>query len=398
MADSDAVDTSNIGFAVTSGSNPKRRSRSADAFYDAAKAHRMSPIQWRQHRRRSDEIRYWRDSIGPMPTLNLVSHEDNTINHEEANTDVPEENFESVDNEVVPEIEIAENEPRGTFDFGMLASSLRAQEDATVPERVATLEVKLMDLEYAISKLQTNAPPGTGHSPRNLQPIAQDSKAALDSKLHTPAKGRTSPVSATKSQPGSDSTTTTSVSTQPTLMSLRSANPLSDQSSCDPFLEQKQRPTSTATTVRPVVEEEASHSPTFLERSKLIRENRRKSITSIGIDQFTSLILLIRQEQEARRRLENEVVQLRNEIATLRSPYSPASAKRNGSSLYRNRPWLSERSDEETDYRGGVRRAPSYEDTSGTEDGYQDVYETPVEQRRAYEGGYFHHAVEGEAF
>ena len=58
-----------FGLAVTSGSNPKRRSKSADALYDAARAHRMSPIQWRQWRRRSDEIQYWRDSIGAEQAL-----------------------------------------------------------------------------------------------------------------------------------------------------------------------------------------------------------------------------------------------------------------------------------------------------------------------------------------
>ena len=406
IGDGDGISTSNIGFAITSGSNPKRRSRSADAFYDAAKAHRMSPIQWRQHRRRSDEIRYWRDSIGPMPALDLTAHEDTGTRQEEATADTMVEDH---DKELDGEPEPLESDHRGTFDFGMLATSLREQEDVTIPERVVTLEVKLMDLEYAISKLQINAAAaaaaaaaaGTGLSNgQHLQSAVQDHRDAAGSTLHTPAKGRNSPVSATKSQPGSDSTTATSVSTQPTVMSLQPTSPFSNKSSGDPFLEQKQRPTSTATTVRPATEEENPESPTFLERSRLMREKRRKSITSIGIDQFTSLILLIRQEQEARRRLEKEVLQLRNELTALRSPYSPTTREdRNGSSLYRNRKWLSE-DEEEGGYRSTVvvRRTPSYDDTSGTEeDGYMDVYETPVEQRRAYEGGYFH-GVEGEAF
>ena len=288
-----------------------------------------------------------------MPTLDLAAQEDTATHQEEIVADVPENNDKE---EADGEAELHEQDPRSTFDFGMLATSLREQEDATIPERVATMEVKLMDLEYAISKLQTNTPSGTGQSPRHLQPPAQDSKDASDSHLHTPSKGRISPISATKSQPGSDSTTTTtSLSTQPTTASLRPTIPPSTQPPDSPLLGQKQRPTSTATTVRPTAEEPASHSPTFFERTKGMREShKRNSITSIGIDQFTSLILLIRQEQEARRRLEAEVLQLRNELATLRSPYSPTNGSyHNGSSLYRNRPWLSERSEDEGEYRGG---------------------------------------------
>lgn len=56
------VEERDIGLAVTSGSNPKRRSRSAGALRDIGKGHPDS-----SGRRRSDEIRYWRASIEERP-------------------------------------------------------------------------------------------------------------------------------------------------------------------------------------------------------------------------------------------------------------------------------------------------------------------------------------------
>lgn len=160
----------NIGFAVTSGSNPKRRSRSAGALRDAARAHRMSPIQWR---RRSEEIKYWRESLGEQPLALPIQIPLDT-------EDPPEEPI--VQQEGVPAAGeqdfSAEDNNRRTFDFGPLASSMQKQEAATLEERLSTLEVKLMDLEYAISKLQAQGSsltkqPASGRYPR--RPSGNDS-------------------------------------------------------------------------------------------------------------------------------------------------------------------------------------------------------------------------------
>ncbi|KAI9714478.1 MAG: hypothetical protein M1820_000439 [Bogoriella megaspora] len=56
------VEERDIGLAVTSGSNPKRRSRSAGALRDMNKLRADDA-----GRRRSDEIRYWRASVGERP-------------------------------------------------------------------------------------------------------------------------------------------------------------------------------------------------------------------------------------------------------------------------------------------------------------------------------------------
>jgi hypothetical protein len=352
------IDPANIGYAVTSGSNPRRRSRSADAYYNS-KSHRMSPIQWRQQRRRSDEIRYWRASIDPVPNVKVVEDE-KEVPEPELPEAVPVEDHEEdeiEEKQVHEDDSEKEEDNRDTFDFGVFASTIQQEENISMEERMMTVEVKLMDLEYAIAKLQ----PPTLLSVPEATPQPESSR-----------QGRLTPSSAYKSQLGSDITTNGSISTQPTNPSLISP-PSTNRTTDDPFIESKARPMSTAT----MKKDFQPISPVQSERNY----DKRNSITNLTIDHFTSLIGLIRREQAARHRLEDQIVELQREISRLKQQYSPT-----GVGYARPKVWASS------------RRMPSYEDTTSTDDGYQDVYETPVEQRREYEGAIFPSPSEGEAF
>ena len=65
--DTEAEAVAGIGMAVTSSGHPKRRSRSLGEIREAAAGHTVA-------RRRSDEIRYWRESYDPGILSPLSSH------------------------------------------------------------------------------------------------------------------------------------------------------------------------------------------------------------------------------------------------------------------------------------------------------------------------------------
>ncbi|MCJ1286445.1 hypothetical protein MMC26_005790 [Xylographa opegraphella] len=351
----------NIGFAVTSGSNPKRRSRSADAFYDATRGHRLSPIQWRQWRRRSDEIKYWRDSVAESPALKSKFDDDDGSSVEGAPEEAPAPVAETGDQE--------DDINRDTFDFGILATSMQEQEPVSIEERVVTMEVKLMDLEYAISKIQAQS-----HSPVNLPPDVKQSAV----RGRSPSLRSTASESSLQARAMEQSTSTNegSESTQPT-----------SQSSNEPVGKQKVRPISNAPTIRP-----AKVDPQSPKVQDSPPKRNRNSITSLTIDHYTTLIGLIRREQAARIRLEDQVTDLQRQIMSMKTA-SPADSRSRiprwqGNTYHPNSSAVS-------DYRGG--RYTHDLDETDTDDGFQDVYETPIE-RREFEGGPFAGPYEGEAF
>lgn len=372
------IESEPIGFAISSGSNPKRRSRSADGFYDATRGHRMSPIQWRQWRRRSDEIKYWRDSVAESPALKSKFEDDdeddddkehdNASGPEEGSEDAPAPAPEAM--ESVPHEEHQEDQAnRDAFDFGILAISMQEQESVSIEERVITMEVKLMDLEYAISNFQARPHFPGEVSIQQQQPQIQARKLSL-----TPETPETSLGANTTDQ--NNITREGSESTRPT-----------SQSSNGSLIKQKTRPISSAPTIRPpkVV------SPATSEKD-MRQKRKRSSITSLTIDHYTTLINLIRREQAARRQLEDQVSDLRRQVMNLKAPSPPESRSRvprwQGNTHHHT-------SSEALDHRSG--RYTRDHDETDTDDGFHDVYETPIE-RREFEGGPFLGPFEGEAF
>jgi hypothetical protein len=338
------VDPLDIGFAVTSGSHPNRRSRSAHALYDLAK---NSPESIQDGCPRSDESRRWQDGPAPDPALDTYSQTEPTSRHsfrllQDAST--------APDSRASGKVEAGAEEVRHSgpdlpghlsFDFQRLATTFNQQESIPLEDRVMIAEVKLMDLEYAISKLQARSPPSP--SAQTATPRPEKELHVLPTGLTVTPLGRTRLTQA-KSEPGSGSTTAGTVSTQPTAPSLSTA-PEDD----DPFVDDKAlRPLSIETSLhRPEAGlTSAGHSasnprasasgsgaeghasgdrPSTSDPSDPSPSNRPVSLTSISIDHFTTLITLLKREQHARIRLEEEIAQLRRDVWHLLYP-SPAPA------------------------------------------------------------------------
>lgn len=285
----------NIGFAVTSGSNPKRRSRSADDLREGTKEHRMSPIQWRRWRRRSDEIRYWRESADetspdfvapesrqPSPDRTLARRQ----GFVEQTPPMPEEREHSP----VPEA--------GEFNFGLSAGAMQSQENVSLEERLVTLEIKLMDFEYAISKLQADIKYVDVKSP------TEDISQHYEASPHAPSNPT---FLQPPSKPVPESSPTSNYDQSPESTPGVQQLPFGVH---HPANQPKPRPSSIATTLKPA-------------RSD---RNSRNSMTELTIEHYTTLITLIRREQSARIRLEDQVSELQQELQSLKAP-SPSSLR-----------------------------------------------------------------------
>ena len=352
-----AGDAANIGFAVTSGSNPKRRSRSAGTLYDTAKEHRMSPIQWRQWKRRSDEIRYWRESTdGSSPVLgnpNFVESELLQISPAlSQGNEVAKENRETTDE---PD---DETENHRNFNFGLPAGAMDQQEQIGIEERMVTFEIKLMDFEYAISKLQAGLASPAFQGLHSFQP-KDDLRLSQDSDhRHLPVFSPYQP-----NRPGDDSYPASNRSTpalQPYQRPVQSIN-----SPTTPTLPQhpNDRPASVATTLKAGARDRTS----------------RASATGLTIEHYTSLVALIQREHSARLRLEDQVSLLQRQVDLLTTAQS-AHGLREFRDARRHSPDTVASAS-----RGRYRRRSSTYSQPGTETdtddaSFHEVYVTPVER------------------
>ncbi|KAI1956594.1 hypothetical protein LOZ12_003670 [Ophidiomyces ophidiicola] len=250
-----------------SGTQFKRRSRSAYALRELARSHRMSPIQWR---RRSDEIRFLEKTLDPeddsAPIRDTVVGD--TSKEEEEAAAAAEEDPAEIRVEA-----LAANGDLSQFDFGNLMSNMQEDCDASLTQRISTLEVKLMDLEFAIAKLQ-----GSDLSP--IQPFPPAPSKVTNSGPHVPVP----PVMASEEPPSRDTT------------------------SVRPSTVDTQRPTSTAT-LRPHTAALQSHPP--MSPSPF-------SSPGISVEQYSALTTLVRREQTARKLLEHQVQDLQREVELLR--------------------------------------------------------------------------------
>ena len=369
------VDERNIGFAVTNGSNPKRRSRSVEAFRQAD--HRMSPIQWRHYRTRSDEIRYLREST-------------ETATFETKTTESPELEKENVHEQTD---EGTDMEAHNTdFNFGLSADEMQGQERIGLEERLITLEIKLMDFEYALSRLQA----GSISPSRRLSQY--DGNKARDSELSTHS-------SDAPPLPNDAS---------PALIQTLSHASSPHFSTATSSLPPKDRPTSVATTLKP------SHNPQNNSFSKPPSEFApRSSLSGLSVEHYTTLVTLIRHEHTARVRLEEQVLDLQKQLERLQPThaYHPASSQHShtfSTSSSRNRRHGIVHSDNpniSNNNSGDSRRAQRYvygsrrpssssysaNETDTDDENYHDAYVTPditPVERGEYERGAFER-VEG---
>ncbi|KAL9123646.1 MAG: hypothetical protein Q9217_006940 [Psora testacea] len=359
------VDARAIGFAVTNGSNPKRRSRSVGAFREAD--HRMSPIQWRHYRTRSDEIHYLRGStdVGTFETKT---------------TESPEQEKDNVGNKGDEGNELAAH--TADFNFGLSANEMQGQERMGLEERLITLEIKLMDFEYALSRLQT----GSISPSRRMSQYDESKPQGYDFSNHSseapPLPNDASPV----------------------LTQTFSRSSSRKYSAGSAVLRPKDRPTSVATTLKP------GHNPRSNSFGKPPSEfGTGSSFSGLTIEHYTTLVTLIRHEQSARLRLEEQVSQLQKKLDCLQPPYNPrfldSSSSQHShtfsiSSSNRRHGIIQTDSRRGRHVYGNARpRSSSYStnETDTDDENYHDAYVTPditPIERGEYERGAFER-VEG---
>lgn len=370
-----AVHTANTEFVIT---NSKRRSRSAGASHDTAREHRMSPIQWRQFRRRSAEIRYWRESTDAgSPLLGNTTFIGSDLLqmlpvHPRGRGDLEESSAEASDG-----LQTGIERNHENFNFGVPISELEPQEQVSIEERMVTLEIKLMDFEYAISKLQAGLASSSQPShqfypseePRTLRHSNNLQIRPVSSRYHAkrPSDESYNPVS---------SHSTTVPSFQRHFQSFT-------QSSYQQH-HNENRPVSASTTVKAGARDRST----------------RLSFTALTIDHYTTLITLIRHEQSARLRLEDQVLLLERQIQQLQASPWPQHENSLGVRGGPRRRLSSPLDVGEHSPQGRYRR-PSHAYSEGEmdtdEQSFHDVYVTPAE-RGEFERARLAAEEEGVAF
>jgi len=338
-----AMDGENIGFAVTSGSHPRRRSRSVGAFRDAAKKHRMSPIQWHHWRRRSDEIRHWRNSTdATSPGLDPAGFSGSKAPQVTADPGLGIAEGVSNPTHIVTENENKVEED-DNFNFGLPAGDIQSQERIGLEERMITLEIKLMDFEYAVSKLQADSTsPIDGGSSQlpNLRNSEHEHSPAPFAQQHS-----TERIAAPYMEYSPATIYGSSLDNTPITPQSAFKNP-SDNKNTQP----NARPTSVATTLKP--------GPA----------GQRSSFSGLTLEHYSTLVTLIRHEQSARHHLEDQVAILQQQIQLLKPP-SPSPQVIGSRTLS---PSLPHERVQSSNY--------SEDDANTDEENFQDVYVTPAER------------------
>jgi hypothetical protein len=151
---------------------------------------------------------------------------------------------------------------------------MQNDENATLEQRLTTLEVKLIDLEFAIARMQSGRGDSPGDSP--------NSKTLQDSSRH-------------KRQKSSGLSPPTRNERSPTPEQVAAAD----------------RPVSTST-IRPSLSD--------IHRARALQAPSMVSLSdsgAISVQQYSALVMLLRREQTARRNLEQQVTGLREDIERL---------------------------------------------------------------------------------
>ena len=373
-----------IGFAVTSGSNPKRRSRSAGALRDVAREHRMSPIQWR---RRSDEMRCWRESLeeAPLATPSYGLSQGTDLRGEPR---VPPGDAVAAEQ---PE-NYAGEDHRRTFDFGPVANSLRIQEAASLEERLNTLEVKQMDLEYAISKMQTHGTtPAKSPLPESLPrpPLRNASQESSYSSQHAYREQIMPAGSGSHGQSQEQTPSVLGADSPGTLSAMQYSlhedfpNPYTEHT----FAHIETRPLSAVTATNP------SPSQSF----PPCLNDQRPHISQLTTEDSNALFALIKSEQSARMNLEQQVLRLEQELHSLRSSYIPEAGNPHVASMpsFTSHPpgLMRPRQQRQGSEAGSrLRNKKSVGDVgeeTDADDTFQDVFQTPKERTEFEPGGFF---------
>lgn len=308
---SNVEDGTVIGIAVTSGSHPNRRSRSLGEL-------RGTSSGTGAPRRRSDEIRYWRESYDPgilSPMSSNRPEAEDALLSDEAD-------YQATEPEELPQ----------PFNFGPLGemAGMKITQAASLETRFRQLESQVHKMDRAVRRiyrgqsadaLQLHDPPRrpfnkfssssfirptTGASEVSLprhEELQEPQQHSLDARTRGSQQGTSS----------FDSSRPTTVDTSSSRDPSHETFPLSNLPISDAVLRTSQgtaRPLSTSTTIRGL----PSSSPTLPKDGSFTAEH------------FTYLTNLIVAEQTARQQLEVLVHNLQEQLRAIRSPASDHTA------------------------------------------------------------------------
>ncbi|KAK2738241.1 hypothetical protein FQN55_000656 [Onygenales sp. PD_40] len=301
----------------------KRRSRSASALRDTARAHRMSPIQWR---RRSDEIKFWRESFMKADASTSI------LTRPETRSTI-DSVLQDTDHAEVDQVEI-DQALDNTFNFSTLMGTMQDNSDINLAQRVNTLEVKLMDLEFAIAKLQ-------GH---DISPAKQTFEKSV--RRHSPYQQDASPNAGLDPPPFISSFRSSPADTPPR------TSPTAD------------RPSSTVT-LRPYTA--SHHISTSQTPSSSVSDFK-----GISVEQYSALTTLVRREQSARKLLEEQLFQLQRDMALVHGSRPPSGP---GTFLLPQ-----SESTDRLSARRGIERKPSGGLETDSDDGFMEAYHKKIDE------------------
>ncbi|KAI1374061.1 hypothetical protein F4677DRAFT_178594 [Hypoxylon crocopeplum] len=167
-------DPEDIGRAITSDSRThRRRSRSLSQLQDVA-VHQVHVV-----RKRSDEIRYWRESFNPT----ILSPNSSTVNNDDpAPVDVDVVVGTPADS---PE-QLSPKTPPQPFNFGPMVG-MKITQAASLEDRIVALEVHNRKLEKLVSQL-FQVVPGVGNYVPDTPGQAQPRASLAQSAIYTPTR------------------------------------------------------------------------------------------------------------------------------------------------------------------------------------------------------------------
>lgn len=281
---------------------------------------------------------------------------------------------------------------RRTFDFGPVASSMRNQEAASLEERLNTLEVKQMDLEYAISKLQTHGTtPAKSPVPevflnpplRNASPESAYSSTQANREHSMPAgSGKHGHY---QEQPASVLDESSPGVLSPMQYALHKDSTYPNTGHAFPHFEP--RPLSAVTAIHPSAGQSFPPCP----------DSQPLHTSQLTAEDSEMLFALIKREQAARMNLEQQVLRLEQELHSLQSSYihdtgspQPPSIPSIASHVPASMRPRQQRQGSEAGSR--PRKKKSVGDVgveTDTDDAFPDVFETPKERTAFEPGGFF---------
>jgi hypothetical protein len=372
-----------IGFAVTSGSHPNRRSRSLGHLRDAAAQHGV--------RRRSDEIRYWRESY---PSYDPDAMSPMSSQHR------PETDIRPITQESDPCQDEEEHEVPQPFNFGPLGelAGMKITQVASLDSRVSTLEARLDRMERAIANLHDRISvstlplrdyPARPRTDSSDQSLPRHAPTRMYQQSHNPQADtsyRMENLSYESSRPSTTSTQPSKnqsyeeLSPPPTYLSSPESTlvpgiPLSRSNLSARHSESMGRPLSTSTTIRGIASSSPSRTP-----NRTISLSKNGSLTA---HHYSALLNLITAEQSARQSLEAQVASLQQQLQSLHSKLGE------GSSAVYATPQPQHIPSRQT---MGTGEFSSFEhEESGTESEgemyggrREEVFQTPIEERGHY--------------